>query len=106
MPTAVTVDDVAAQLALTHRTPTIDAILADCLDATATLFTRRLGVWVDPVWPPDIEQAVTLQTARLYKRRNSPEGVTGFGDLGVVRISALDPDIDQLLGPSLAYHFG
>lgn len=107
MGSQVTIEDVANQLALTHRTPVIDGILTDCLAATVELVDLRLGPWVIPTdpWPANVEEAVLLQAARLYKRRNSPEGVTGFGDLGVVRITALDPDIDQLLGPDLAYWF-
>jgi hypothetical protein len=38
-----------------------------------------------------------LLASRLYKRRNSPEGVAGWGDLGVIRIVASDPDIARLL---------
>ena len=41
--------------------------------------------------------AIVLLASRLYKRRNSPEGVAGWSDLGVVRIMAQDPDIERLL---------
>ena len=57
-------------------------------------------------WPPNVEQAVLIQSTRLYKRRSSPEGVAGFGDLGVIRVSSLDPDVEAMLGLDLAYHFG
>jgi len=45
----------------------------------------------------ETQEAVVLIASRLYKRRNSPEGVAGWGDLGVVRIVASDPDINRLL---------
>ena len=46
---------------------------------------------------PEVQEAVVLLASRLYKRRQSPEGVAGWGDLGVVRIIANDPDIARLL---------
>ena len=44
-----------------------------------------------------MQEAIILLASRLYKRRQSPEGVAGWGDLGVVRILASDPDINRLL---------
>lgn len=49
--------------------------------------------------PIAIKQATIMSATRLYKRYDSPLGVLGFGDLGVVRISRLDPDIASLLAP-------
>jgi Phage gp6-like head-tail connector protein len=46
----------------------------------------------------DIQEAILLLASRLYKRRQSPEGVVGFGgEGGLVRIIAGDPDIIELL---------
>ena len=45
----------------------------------------------------ETQEAIVLLASRLYKRRNSPEGVAGWGDLGVIRILAADPDINRLL---------
>jgi hypothetical protein len=45
----------------------------------------------------ETQEAIVLLASRLYKRRNSPEGVAGWGDLGVIRIVASDPDIALLL---------
>jgi hypothetical protein len=45
----------------------------------------------------ETQEAIVLLASRLYKRRNSPEGVSGWGDLGVIRILASDPDISRLL---------
>jgi hypothetical protein len=50
----------------------------------------------DP-WSPSVEYAAKLQGARLVKRRASPEGVAGMGDFGPVRVSVLDPDIENML---------
>lgn len=49
-------------------------------------------------YPWAMHTAVLIVAARLYKRRVSPEGVAGFGELGAVRISATDPDVGPLLG--------
>ena len=49
--------------------------------------------------PIAVKQAAIMSSTRLYKRYDSPLGVLGFGDLGVVRISRLDPDIASLLSP-------
>ena len=50
--------------------------------------------------PPQVTQATILQSARLFKRYDSPLGVAGFGDFGAVRVSrALDPDVAQLVDP-------
>lgn len=47
---------------------------------------------------PDVQFAILLLASRLYKRRQSPEGVSGFNLEGVVvRILASDPDINRLL---------
>lgn len=45
----------------------------------------------------DIRLARIMWAARLWKRRNSPEGIAGFGDLGIIRISRTDPDLASLL---------
>lgn len=55
----------------------------------------------EALWGADAQLAVIMQAARLYKRRRSPEGVAGFGEMGVVRISRIDPDVAELLA---AYH--
>lgn len=49
--------------------------------------------------PVAIEQATVLLAARIFKRNDSPGGVMGFGDIGVVRVSRIDPDIDRLIMP-------
>lgn len=49
--------------------------------------------------PTDIRQACNLLAIRQYKRYDSPLGVAGFGDIGVVRVSRIDPDVDMLLAP-------
>lgn len=55
--------------------------------------------WGWPAVPTDIKLACLIQSARLFKRRGSPEGVAGFNDFGVVRLTAVDNDVTALLDP-------
>lgn len=46
--------------------------------------------------PDDVAEACILKAASLFKRREAPFGVAGFGDFGVVRIRR-DDDVATLL---------
>lgn len=61
---------------------------------------RITGTWGWASVPTAITQACVIQAARIFKRNDSPLGVAGFGDLGVMRVSTnLDPDVRQLVEP-------
>lgn len=49
--------------------------------------------------PTAVKQATILLGMRLFKRLDAPLGAVGFGDIGVVRVSRIDPDIESLLAP-------
>jgi hypothetical protein len=49
--------------------------------------------------PSAIKQATILASLRAYKRYESPTGVLGFSDIGVVRVGRLDPDVERLVSP-------
>jgi hypothetical protein len=56
------------------------------------------GTWGFATLPISIKQACIIQASRIYKRLDSPLGIAGFGDLGVMRVSnRLDPDVAQLV---------
>ena len=58
------------------------------------------GVFGFPSIPIAIKQATVLASLRAYKRYESPTGVLGFSDMGVVRVGArLDPDVQRLIEP-------
>jgi hypothetical protein len=57
------------------------------------------GVWGFATIPTAIKQATIILSMRQFKRYDSPTGVMGFGDLGVMRVGAVDPDISALLQP-------
>lgn len=63
---------------------------------------RRARVTAVPGWPavPDqIVQAHLMQATRLFRRKDSPEGLAGSPDFGVVRLGRIDPDVQALLAP-------
>jgi hypothetical protein len=49
--------------------------------------------------PIAVKQATVLAALRAYKRYESPTGVLGFSDMGVVRVGRLDPDVQRLIDP-------
>lgn len=58
------------------------------------------GVWGWSAVPASISQAAVIQGSRIFTRLQSPLGIAGFGDMGVVRVSRqLDPDVAQLVEP-------
>lgn len=78
------------------RIRAIGDYLFEPLNGQATVEVR--GVFGYTSVPVQIKQACLLQASRLMKRADSPLGVAGFGDIGVVRLtSRLDPDVIQLI---------
>jgi hypothetical protein len=53
--------------------------------------------WGWPLVPTAVPEATLLQATRLYRRKDSPEGVAGSSEWGVVRVVRLDPDVQALL---------
>lgn len=49
--------------------------------------------------PTAITQATILLASRVFKRNDSPLGVTGFGDIGVIRVGRFDPDVESMIAP-------
>lgn len=62
--------------------------------------------WGWPLEPAEIVEASLIQASRLYKRKDSPEGITGSAEWGVVRLSRRDPDVWNLLEPYVLPGFG
>jgi hypothetical protein len=59
---------------------------------------RVTGVWGWPAVPKAIKQASLIYAEELFKLKDAPFGVAGFGDLGVVRIRD-NPKVASLIGP-------
>jgi len=61
---------------------------------------RVTGVFGFVSIPTVITQATVLQSSRIFTRLQSPLGIAGFGEMGVVRVTrALDPDVAALVEP-------
>ena len=60
---------------------------------------RVTGVWGWPAIPSAINQATILLAMRQFKRFDSPLGVAGFGDIGAINITRVDPDVMALISP-------
>ncbi len=65
--------------------------------------TARFG-W--PSVPDDITEAALIQATRLYKRKDSPEGIIGSAEWGVRNLSRRDPDVWALIEPFILPGFG
>jgi hypothetical protein len=62
--------------------------------------TQRVRVtaqWGWPLIPAKIQNGSLIKGARIYRRKDSPEGITGFSELGVVRVNSYDPDYDSAI---------
>lgn len=61
--------------------------------------------WGWPAIPDEIAEACLFMAQRLYKRKDSPEGVAGLSEIGLVRVIAKDPDylglIDDFVRPEV-----
>ena len=80
---------------------TLNAVIASigwrCDEELSLIQDTADPYYYDEVVPDNLREAVLLQTARQFRRRLSPEGVAGFGDFGAVRVSRVDPDVEQLI---------
>lgn len=69
---------------------------------TVDPYRSTLSVTADFGWsavPAEVEQATLLKAAQLFRRKDAPFGVAGFGEFGVVRIGRQDPDVVDMLAP-------
>lgn len=57
------------------------------------------GTWGFDAIPAAIEQATIIMAIRQFKRYDAPLGVAGFGEIGSMSITRIDPDIMTLTAP-------
>ena len=71
------------------------------LNSTIAAATAKLSrdYYLDTPTTADQDLAITLVTARLWNRRDTPEGRDAFGGDIAVAITAADLDVDALLMP-------
>ena len=61
---------------------------------------RVTGRWGWSSVPESVKFAAIIQSSRLFKRLESPLGVAGISDMGVMRVGrAIDGDVAQLIDP-------
>lgn len=58
---------------------------------------RVTAKWGWPAIPDEVVEATRIQAARLFKRKDSPQGVFGSPEWGPVRVAKLDPDVVDLI---------
>lgn len=61
------------------------------------------GTWGWDEIPKNVEQACLMLAARYFTRKESPHGVAGIGEFGVIRVSPNDRDVIALLNPYQLY---
>lgn len=107
----------ASFTAVTGYETSPDNALADGKPITGLL--RVLGTWGSstsrlrvtaqfgwPAVPDDIYEAALIQASRLFKRKDSPEGIIGSAEWGVRNLSRRDPDVWNLIEPYILPGFG
>lgn len=100
------VDAVLVSIARTHTAPTAPGTTAGSYghgpygDAPYG-GTPATTAAVDADW----DLGLTMQCARLWKRKSSPEGVIANSEFGAIRVTRFDADIEQMLAPFLNFHF-
>lgn len=67
---------------------------------------RVTARWGWPAVPQTIQEATLIQALRLFKRKDSPEGVLGSAEWGGIRVSRLDPDVAKLVERYVLDGFG
>lgn len=88
--------------------PTADEPRVDRLVLAANAYVRKLPVCDELRGLPDpapadwagyehIVEGATMLVARLYRRKNTPDGVAMFGGDTIAYVRRVDPDIAQLL---------
>ena len=82
------------------------AVLQERRDAAEAYIRRMCRVPDQAADRAGLVMAVHLLVARYLARRNSPDGTLGMSEFGVGRISTVDRDVEQLLGPYRKVVFG
>lgn len=83
--------------AIVQEYPIIALVADGGWSAKGTRTVTVTARWGWPTIPGPVVQAALIQAARLWKRKDSPEGVIGSADWGAIRTSRVDPDVMALL---------
>lgn len=112
-----TIDDLKVWLSIVSSAEEVDPTLQMVLDAATERVLSRCVTFVDvpsdplvdptptDLVPAVVAQAILLQASRWYRRRNSVSGFEGYADIGLFRLSSMDPDIEQMVERWLGHDF-
>lgn len=104
--TAVTGYETNPDNALADSRPITGLLRVNGTWGTATTRVRVTARFGWPAVPDDITEAALIQASRLYKRKDSPEGIIGSAEWGVRNLSRRDPDVWALIEPYILPGFG
>jgi hypothetical protein len=97
--TAVTGLEAAASDAVTDPNPPLTLIRGPLGWLPPYGRARITTRWGCPAAPDEIVQAANLLSVRLYRRKDSPQGVLGSAEWGQIRVARADPDVEALIAP-------
>lgn len=89
MADSITADEVAQHLKLSS----VDLVTTMIADSVSAMVTE----WHGEKWPAGVKLGALLLAARLDRRRNSPNGVENFNELGTTYVSRFDADLERQL---------
>lgn len=106
MADVISVDEAVDWVGRTIADPVDVSAMSNVVDAVnASIAKIAPNASAEPI-QGDARLAGLLLASRWYSRRNSPDGLVGFGDMGASTIRSLDPDIRDLLKPYKAKRVG
>ena len=72
--------------------------LEDAVNAVNAWLSVRCCIGAEAVVPEPVRQAAMMYTAKIYRRKDSADGVLGAADFDTaLRVAALDRDAEKLL---------
>lgn len=74
-----------------------DALIQRVLDAVIDRAETDYDLPIE--YPPSVHLALCMSCARLWHRRDTPQGITPASEFGQIRIGSFDADVDNLLAP-------
>jgi len=93
----ITSDDVFSWMG----TPTVTEAATESMTKVVDAISANIAkTHTEPEFEdPDYDLGITMQCARVWKRKSSPEGVIANSEFGAIRVTRLDPDIERMLDP-------
>jgi hypothetical protein len=74
-----------------------EALWSKSTDWRNWLEVRVTTRWGSPSTPATVNQATNLHASRFFHRKDSPDGVAGTGEWGIIRVPFMDPDVKRML---------